>query len=817
MLIRLMLLSGLLCSSVAQDSQQSASIKGIVTSQEKTRAVPGAQVEVVDVASGQSAGTTLTDENGDYLISGLLPGTYQVSVSMQGFAKRASNPVTLSAGQQLQIDLDLELASLQESVEVVGTRPQEVPETGTSQEMVEGGRIDVAPVRGDGFRALLPLLPGVIRSTDGRLIMKGGRPTQSSLVVNSSNNATDPSTGDFGFNLPVDAVESVNVLPNPYAAEYGRFSSGVTNILTRQGTNKWKFTVNNFLPRPKLRDGSIMGVGGFTPRFGVRGPLVQDKLFLAQTIQYRFLITDIPSLPELEADTRLESFASFTQLDANLSDRHALSTIISVFPRKLDFANLDTFNPRPVTANIHQRGYNIGFSERAVFSPSTVLESTVSYKRFDTDVFGQGLDEMFLTPDVNEGNYFNIQRRKTRTLQWVEQLSHLKEDWGGEHLFKFGVDVLRSSYDGLSDSRPVNIVRADGSLARQIRFGSPTSQRQRSTDVALFAQDRWRLNDHLLLELGARLDRDGVFEQTNLAPRFGFVWSVDGEGKNLFRGGAGLFYDRTPMTAAAFEDFETPSEQRFASDGATPLGPAQTFGLKLGQDLKTAYSFTWNLEYDRRVTEKVLFKANFLRRKGFHELVIDPIQGPEPLLHLDSRGRSKYWELELTTRYDLQQQEGGFFLLSYVRSRAEQDLNAFDKFYGNLRNPIIRPNEYSLADTDVAHRFVFQGTFHLPGKWIFSPVVEVRSGFPYSTINEERNFIGPRNRSGRFPWLQTLDIDIQKWFKIWKWNTRIGFRVFNAFNTFNPRDVQGNIDASLFGAFFNTTERIFGGTFQIEN
>ncbi|MEE8585929.1 MAG: carboxypeptidase regulatory-like domain-containing protein, partial [Acidobacteriota bacterium] len=371
MLVQLLLVSGLLCGPAAQDSQKSASISGTVTSQDKTAVVPGAEIQVTDRASGQLAGTALTDEKGAYQVSRLGPGTYQVSAWMEGFAKLESDPVTLSAGQQVQIDLDLQLASLQESVEVVATRPQEFPETGTSQQSVQGGRIDIAPVRGDDFRALLPLLPGIIRSTDGRLIMKGGRPTQSSLVVNSSNNATDPSTGDFGFSLPVDAVESVNVLPNPYASEYGRFSSGVTNILTRQGTNQWKFTVNNFMPRLKLRDGAIMGIGGFTPRFGARGPLVKDKLFLAQTIQYRFLVTDVPSLPELEADTRLESFASFTQLDANLSEKHTLSTIISVFPRKLDFANLDTFNPRPATVNIHQRGYNIGFSERAILSPST--------------------------------------------------------------------------------------------------------------------------------------------------------------------------------------------------------------------------------------------------------------------------------------------------------------------------------------------------------------------------------------------------------------------------------------------------------------
>ncbi len=794
---------------------ESAGIAGAVTARQDGSALPGAEITLFRSPQGEVVARTVSGDDGTFAFRELAAGTYRMEGLFVGFAPEVVDNLVLKPGEELEVRLQLSLERLRQDVEVVSEKEDEIATTGSSVESLSGELVDVAPVKGDDFTALLPLLPGVVRAADGRIVIKGATATQGSLVLNSSTNATDPVTGDFGFNLPSDAVESVDVLPNPYAAEFGRFSSGITNILTRQGTNEWKFSANNFFPRIKARDGAIMGIGGFTPRFSARGPIIQDRLFVAQTVQYRFLKTRIPGQPDLKNDRRLESFDSFTQLNARLSDRHNLSVIASAFPRKLDFVNLDTFNALGVTANIHERGYGLAVTETSTFSPRAILESTVSFKRFDVDVYGQGLSQMVLAPDENRGNFFNIQRRKTKTWQWVESFSLFRPDWKGEHLFKFGVDVLHSSFGGSSESRPVNVLRSDGSLTRRITYSGFSAQNTTNTDFAFFAQDRWRVNDRLLLELGGRVDRDGVLGSTHFSPRLGFVIGLDGEARTFLRGGAGLFYERTPLNVKVFESYEAPTVTRFASDGETLLGPPRLFRLERAADARTPYSFTWNLEIDRRLGNRLLLKTNYLRRHGFHEFLVDPLSGPQPVLRLDTRGRSRYWELELTARYTVDDESRLIF--SYVRSRSERDLNSFDAFFGNLRDPIIRPNEYSRGDTDSPHRFIAQGTVVLPGKWIVSPVIETRSGFPYSRINQDRDYVGPRNQSGRFPALFTVDLDIQRWVKVWKWNTRIGVRFFNLFNSFNPRDVQQNIDASRFGVFSNTIPRLLGLTFQIEN
>ena len=229
----------------------------------------------------------------------------------------------------------------------------------------------------------------------------------------------------------------------------------------------------------------------------------------------------------------------------------------------------------------------------------------------------------------------------------------------------------------------------------------------------------------------------------------------------------------------------------------------------------TASSVTWNLEYDHRVSENLLLKINHLRRNGSHELVVEP-RGEEGRseLVLESTGRSRYYETELTARIALNKSE---FFLTYVNSRSEADWNDFDQFFGNFRNPIIRPNEFALTNTDTPHRFIFRGSFEIWGGWIISPFLEWRQGFPYSLVNEDQDFVGPRSQGGRFPQVAVFDLDVQKRIKIGKLNTRVGFRVVHIFNDFMPLDVQNNIDAALFGTFFNGINRTVGLNFQIDS
>ena len=175
--------------------------------------------------------------------------------------------------------------------------------------------------------------------------------------------------------------------------------------------------------------------------------------------------------------------------------------------------------------------------------------------------------------------------------------------------------------------------------------------------------------------------------------------------------------------------------------------------------LQTPESIVQTVAWDQRFGRRFFFKAAYLHRNGSHAYIVDP-DPATGVLTLASSGASKYWEVETTGRFLASEHRD--VTVSYVRSHSTRDLNDYDQFYGNFRNPIIRPNEHSLSPTDVPNRMIVRGTLGVGGRWVLSPLYEWRSGFPWSAVDEFQDFVGPRNRSGRLPSVSSLDFTLAR-------------------------------------------------------
>ena len=285
------------------------------------------------------------------------------------------------------------------------------------------------------------------------------------------------------------------------------------------------------------------------------------------------------------------------------------------------------------------------------------------------------------------------------------------------------------------------------------------------------------------------------------------------DSRTVLKGGAGLFYARVPLNLASFPFLPDRTIATLSPAGEVLSSETLVNAARAG--LQSPRSVGWNLELDRQVTSALVLRAGFQERNTTRDFVLDPRQSLG-LLELSNDGRSFYREFQVTGQYKVRR---GTLNASYVRSKAYGNLNDFNQFFGNNAVAVINPDESGRLSFDAPNRFLAWGQWSAPFKFEVLPVLDVHSGFPYSLMNERREFVGPRNVD-RFPNFASLDIQVTRpvalHFGREKLKARIGFSVFNALNHFNPRDVQNNIDSDRFGALFNGVGRTWRGKFVVE-
>ena len=772
--------------------------------------LPAASLNLTPATPGQTTRSAVTNDLGEYKFTDLAAGLYTLQVGLSGF-KRHTESVTIRAGITTVENIDLELEGLTGKVTVVADSGGLNTKDAAPPATLNQDKLQTLPLVNERFEDALPLVPGIVRGPDGLLNVKGARASQSGLTVNSAN-VTDPVTGEFAINLPLEAIQSVEVLTNPYAPEYGEFTGGVTAVETRSGSGKFEMQAQSFFPRARRRGGAFVGIGAFTPRVTFSGPLIKNKLKFIQSFEYRFVRTPVENLPPLKRDTELESFDSLSQLDWDINQNNHLTGTFSLFPQKLRFVGLNTFNPQEVTPNFKQRGFFWAINERRILSSKSVLESFFSIKQFDADVFpSSGNAPMDLAPDVNSGNFFNSQARRSKRYEALEVYSFNPPNFAGTHFIKVGGGVSYITYDGQNTSNTVRILRADGTRSQQLDFIGSGQISRNKTEYLAYVQDKWSVNRRLTLEYGVRYDRDNIAGQNNLAPRIGFVFLPLLDGRTVIRGGVGLFYDKIDLNVATFTQLQEQVLTRFGPDGLQTIGVPQLQRLALEDaTFRTPRSVNWNVELDREWLKNLFVRVGYQQRDSRREFVLNPIEGS--ILSLSNSGSSRYREFQVIARYKFRDHDE--FNASFVRSSAVGDLNDFNTYFGNFENPIIRPNERSLLPWDAPNRFLFWAEYHAKYGITLSPVLEIRNGFPFSIIDEDRNFVGPRDRAGRFPTFASLDMQVMKSVsfpgRFDKYRVELGLKVFNVTNHFNPRDFQNNLASDQFGNFSNGVGRQFG-------
>ncbi|MGQ9915908.1 MAG: TonB-dependent receptor [Bryobacteraceae bacterium] len=295
-------------------------------------AVSGAEVRVRNMATNVSR-ETATNAEGVFRVPNLSPGAYEVTVSRSGFSRYVQGPITLRVGQDVELNIQLEVAGLTEVVTVTadaGMINTTNAEVGTNFDVRRIGDLPMAPNR--NILNLALQIPGVSQLSSGNsAFTSGGVSFSVNGMRTRSNNfmidGQDSNNASIGgllqeINNP-DTVAEMRVVTNQFAAEYGRAAGSVVNIVTKSGTNDfhgsayWFYNGNklnarsnldkrNFPRAPWLVENQFAGTLG--------GPIVRDRTFffgsLLRWTDHRFASgTSIGAAPTAEGQAVLRDAA----------------------------------------------------------------------------------------------------------------------------------------------------------------------------------------------------------------------------------------------------------------------------------------------------------------------------------------------------------------------------------------------------------------------------------------------------------------------------------------------------------------------------
>ena len=226
----------------ATAQQTSGNVNGRVLDQQQA-AMPGVSVTATNSATGYNRVAT-TDGEGVYHLTALPVGNYQLKVDLSGF-QSLTRDIIVEVGTNIDVNFELKVQSLTESVEVTAESPLIQASTSAVGGVVDTKRIESMPLNGRQFANLAVTIPGVTlgfhsdptKSTQYAPQIGGGNGRNINYQIDGGDN-NDDTVGGLLQLFPLEAIDQFNVVTSRYKAEYGRSNGGVLNIVTKSGTNQ---------------------------------------------------------------------------------------------------------------------------------------------------------------------------------------------------------------------------------------------------------------------------------------------------------------------------------------------------------------------------------------------------------------------------------------------------------------------------------------------------------------------------------------------------------------------------------------------------
>jgi hypothetical protein len=275
------------------------SISGTV--RDKTGAViSGATVVVVNVATGVKS-TAETNADGYYSFPALPVGNYVIQVQAKGFSGFEETGLVLDVNTALRVDAELKVGAITEVVKISADAAQVDTQSTQMGELIGGKEMVTLPLDGRDWTELMALQPGVAPNfataptdssyspgtSEGQISISGGREGANGYMVNGGN-VEEPMLNGVAVIPNLDSIAEFRILTNNFDAEYGHYSGGMVNLVTKSGANEFHGDAYEFLRLTGMNARNYYNPASVGPKskyiqnqFGgtFGGPLKKDRLF----------------------------------------------------------------------------------------------------------------------------------------------------------------------------------------------------------------------------------------------------------------------------------------------------------------------------------------------------------------------------------------------------------------------------------------------------------------------------------------------------------------------------------------------------------
>jgi len=668
----------------------------------------------------------------------------------------------------------------------------------------------------------------------------GARGIQNSFNIDGTGNQSSFFGEERGgtrppFTFSQAAIKEMQVIRNSYNLQFSA-GGGVINAITKSGTNQFHGQVFGYYTDDSMRSTDALGRDSDSfeqIQYGLAlgGAIVKDKFhFFVGADTQDFSEPQLHGFDEFD-DSMIAPWESITGLDYDqeVGDIGATNDAL-VFMVKFDWQisnnhlltlrdNWSTQEGLNLTSNSFTNGWSTnGIEENSFNSLVLTLNSVLSENVFNEAYFQYALEErprsanVDTIPEAAVGawpnsyatfgqNQFLPNFLDEKRFQFIDNVTF----YSGNHSFKAGVNIDlvnfddgfyrygggAYSYDGWDEffaDTPFSFTQAFSPTDGTVKFDSKY--------YALYAQDDWRTSPNFTLTYGLRyqvgkhqkpFETNPLYPDTgqipndgnNWAPRVGFAWDINGDGKSVLRGGGGIFYDWTPTlldaNALLANGIRVVRVSQRCSRDDCPEYPNIYGGIgdlpeAGGVDIfvfdpafEDPETLRFSLGYEREIARDLSVGADVIWAKGTNlerkwDQNIAQVDGTTPdgrplycyecvydefdqIMQFTSDAESEYKAFVLL----IHKRFSGRWLLdaSYTWSDSkdndsnERSVSSSSAFPQDQFDP--RKWDWGPSGFDITHKFVASFAYQLPANFMVSAIGSYRSGFPYSAGDSRDN------------------------------------------------------------------------------